>query len=62
MTAAVSEREERGADLLLLHCTALAGLDETRPSALERLQTLLGDDLAQLLVDGLAVGGPRVAL
>ena len=62
MTAPVSEREERGAELLLLHCVALTGREETRPSALERLEAVLGDDLARLLVAGLALDGSRLAV
>ena len=62
MNALASEREERAAELLLRHCAALTGLEEARPSALERLRALLGDDVTQLLVDGLALRGPGLAL
>ncbi len=61
MEAAASERKRRGAERLLLHCVALTGAEEARPSALERLQDLIGDDLAQFLVDGLSLRRPRLA-
>ena len=60
---AVSEgRKERGPELLLLHCAALSGVDETRPSAFERLQALVGEELAERLLEGLKLGGPRFAV
>jgi hypothetical protein len=48
---------ERGAELLLEHCAALARLDSRRPAPYDRLQALVGTELARLLVHGLA-GGP----
>jgi hypothetical protein len=49
-----SPQTTRGAGLLLAHCHSV--LDE-RPSAYERLQDLIGGDLARLLVFALA--GPQ---
>jgi hypothetical protein len=49
--------QERGAELLLEHCAALARLDNRRPAPFDRLQALVGTELARLLVHGLA-GGP----
>ena len=57
----MSDRKGRGAERLLLHCVALTGADEARPSALERVQALIGDDLTQFLVDGLSLHRPRLA-
>jgi hypothetical protein len=45
----------RGPDLLLQHCTALTDAVE-RPPAYRRLEQLVGDDLARMLV--LALAGP----
>jgi hypothetical protein len=45
---------ERGAELLLEHCAALARLEEHRPSAFLRLEEALGNELARLLVGALA--------
>ena len=45
---------ERGAELLLEHCAALARLEEYRPSAFLRLEEALGNELARLLVGALA--------
>jgi hypothetical protein len=39
--------------LLLEHCAALARLDDVRPSPRERLETLVGDELARTLVRAL---------
>jgi len=44
----------RGADRLLEHCAAFGRLVEPRPSAAERLEAVLGGDLARLLRDALA--------
>jgi hypothetical protein len=46
-------QSERGVELLLEHCAALAGADEPRPSALDRLEQALGGDLARMLVGAL---------
>ena len=65
MDAAADGRETRGADLLLLHCAALTGADDKHPSAHERLEALVGGELAEFLLEGLAVpdaGRARVAL
>jgi hypothetical protein len=52
---------ERGAELLLEHCAALTRTEDLRPSAFLRLEEELGNDLARLLVDALAVGRGRRA-
>jgi hypothetical protein len=46
----------RGPELLLRHCTALTSVE--RPSAYRRLEHLVGDDLARMLVAALT-GNPR---
>jgi hypothetical protein len=46
-------QSERGVELLLEHCAALAGADEPRPSAFHRLEQALGGDLARMLVGAL---------
>jgi hypothetical protein len=43
----------RGIELLLAHCAALAGGDERRPPARERLGEAVGDELARALVAAL---------
>jgi hypothetical protein len=45
---------ERGAELLLEHCTALTRVADTRPPAFLRLEQALGGELARLLVGALA--------
>ena len=45
---------ERGAELLLEHCTALTHIADRRPPAFTRLEQALGDELARLLVGALA--------
>jgi hypothetical protein len=47
-------RGGRGADLLLAHCDALTRVDDARPPVSERLEELVGSDLARLLVGALA--------
>ena len=44
----------RGALLLLEHCAALDRFDETRPSALARLESAVGGKFARLLVGALS--------
>ena len=44
----------RGQALLLEHCAALERLAEARPSARDRLQRVLGGELAGLLLRALA--------
>jgi hypothetical protein len=46
----------RGSDLLLQHCNALTD-DVERPPAYWRLEQLVGDELARMLV--VALAGPR---
>jgi hypothetical protein len=55
--ASTPQAQERGAGLLLEHCAALARLDNRRPAPFDRLEALVGTELARLLVHGLA-GGP----
>jgi hypothetical protein len=45
-----------GTTLLLLHCRALTGTDTLRPSPYHRLEAVVGDELARLLVLALAPG------
>ena len=51
-------RTRRGADLLLLHCEALTGPEDARPSPSERVEALVGAELAQLLLKALALASP----
>jgi hypothetical protein len=44
----------RGAGLLLEHCAALDRFDESRPTALLRLERAVGGEFARLLVGALA--------
>jgi len=48
----------RGAELLLDHCQALDD-EQRRPTARERLERLVGDSLARMLVGALATRRPR---
>jgi hypothetical protein len=59
MFAAQPQAQGRGARLLVEHCAALARLDHPRSAPYERLQAVVGQDLAHLLVHGLASGPPR---
>jgi hypothetical protein len=59
MIAAQPHVQGRGARLLVEHCAALARLDHPRRAPFERLQAVVGADLAHLLVHGLASGPPR---
>ena len=53
---------ERGAQLLIEHCTALTRAADSRPPAYRRLEEELGNDLARLLVVALAARrGARAA-
>jgi hypothetical protein len=45
---------ERGYELLLEHCTALAPSGDPRPPAFLRLEQALGGELARMLVGALA--------
>ena len=49
--------DRRGTTLLLAHCHALAQLEEVRVSAYERLELVLGRELARLLTGALAARG-----
>jgi hypothetical protein len=55
MAAAAPEphRNGRGAVLLLEHCAAFDRPDESRPRAFARLERVLGDRLARLLLGAL---------
>jgi hypothetical protein len=53
MTAAAPQ-PTRGPSLLLEHCARLSSYEQVRPSALLRLEQLVGGDLARLLMSGLA--------
>ena len=54
--AAAPTRGGRGSDLLLLHCTALTDEVE-RPPAYLRLEQLVGDELARMLIAALSGRG-----
>lgn len=53
MEALAPHERGRGAALLLEHCAALDRLSEPGPSPLERLEALVGCDLAQMLLTAL---------
>jgi hypothetical protein len=59
MFAAQPQAQGRGARLLVEHCAALARLADPRSAPFERLQAVIGQDLAHLLVHGLASGPSR---
>jgi hypothetical protein len=50
----MSAAQPRGARLLVEHCVALARLDHPRTAPFDRLQAVIGHDLAHVLVHGLA--------
>jgi hypothetical protein len=54
-----STKSRRGDELLLEHCEAFGRVAERRRSAALRLETHLGDQLAQLLVFALAADQRR---
>jgi hypothetical protein len=49
MIATLTDRKVEGHLLLVEHCLAL-GLGPARPSAIDRLEAMLGQDLTQRLV------------
>lgn len=53
VTAAEPQIRGRGAELLLDHCEAL-DTEYRRPTARERLERLVGDSLARLLIGALS--------
>ena len=53
VTAAEPQIRGRGAELLLDHCEAL-DTEHRRPTARERLERIVGDALARLLIGALA--------
>lgn len=58
VTAAEPQIRGRGAELLLDHCEALEP-EHGRPTARERLERLVGDSLARLLIGALTTRRPR---
>jgi hypothetical protein len=58
VTAAEPQIRGRGAELLLDHCEAL-DTEHRRPTARERLERLVGDSLARLLIGALSTRRPR---
>lgn len=58
VTAAEPQVRGRGAELLLDHCEAL-DTEHRRPTARERLERIVGDSLARLLIGALSTRRPR---
>ena len=60
MDAVISSPHARGLDRLLAHCAGLDRLlaDEQDPPAFERLEALVGRDLAHTLVFALGINSP----
>ena len=58
VTAAEPQVRGRGAELLLDHCEAL-DTEHRRPTARERLEWIVGDSLARLLIGALSSRRPR---
>jgi hypothetical protein len=58
VTAAEPQIRGRGAELLLDHCEAL-DTEHWRPTARERLERIVGDSLARLLIGALSTRRPR---
>ena len=60
MDAVISSPHARGLDRLLAHCAGLDRLlaDEQDPPAFERLEALVGRDLAHTLVFELGINSP----
>ena len=57
MTVAEPQIRGRGAELLLDHCEAL-DTEHGRPTARERLERIVGDSLARLLIGALSSRRP----
>jgi hypothetical protein len=53
MTAAPPQHT-RGLSLILEHCARLNSFEQVRPSAVLRLEQLVGDELTRLLMSALA--------
>jgi len=51
---AAPPQHTRGLSLILEHCARLNSFEQVRPSAVLRLELLVGDDLARLLMSALA--------
>jgi hypothetical protein len=51
---AATPQPTRGLTLILEHCARLNGFEYARPSALFRLEQMIGGDLARLLLTALA--------
>jgi hypothetical protein len=60
VTAAEPQIRGRGAELLLDHCEAL-DTEHRRPTARERLERIVGDSLARLLIGALSSRRPRAS-
>jgi hypothetical protein len=60
VTAAEPQTRGRGAELLLDHCEAL-DTERRRPTARERLERIVGDSLARLLIGALSTRRPRTS-
>lgn len=58
VTAAEPQIRGRGAELLLDHCEALE-TEHRHPTARERLERIVGDSLARLLIGALSSRRPR---
>jgi hypothetical protein len=60
MNAATSSPQGRGLDLLAAHCASLERLlgERQAPPALERLEALVGCELAHTLVSALSLSSP----
>ncbi len=58
MTVGEPQIRGRGAELLLDHCEAL-DTEHRRPTARERLERIVGDSLARLLIGALSARRPR---
>jgi hypothetical protein len=58
VTAAEPQIRGRGAELLLDHCEAL-DTEHRRPTGRERLERIVGDSLARLLIGALSSHRPR---
>ena len=54
MDGALNTNTSRGSRLILEHFNALERFDESRPSALARLERIVGSRLTRLLVTALA--------
>ena len=51
---AATPQPTKGLSLILEHCARLSAVEHGRPSAVLRLEQLVGGDLTRLLLNGLA--------